>query len=93
MRGVTVTHSNISNYTFDTESEKKIMGFIYKHLGISYASYSKLIGSFESIEKQLIKGFGYPILNLEFGNNEINNYIIKVKQARKECRDIIANQL
>ncbi len=92
-RGVTATRSNISNYTFNLESEKRLTNFMYQHLWLAFYPYSDSKVAFEEIEKQLIKEFGFPAFNLEYGNSYENVFFQRIKQARKECRDIVARQI
>ena len=93
MRGLTSTRSNVSNYTFSKVDEERLTGFMFENLAIAYYPYDYSSRRFEDIEKEIIKEFGYPAFNIEYSKQTDNHYLKSVKQARKECRSIVASQV
>ncbi|MGE5329885.1 MAG: GIY-YIG nuclease family protein [Deltaproteobacteria bacterium] len=92
MRGVTVTKSNISNFRFCSESEKKLTNFMNQNLLIAFKSFNVTEHNLNDIEKKLIDKFGFPAFNLEYVGIKSKYYQI-IKEARKECRNIVKQRI
>lgn len=88
MRGITATKSNISNYTFSEDCEKRLTSYIYKHFEIAFYPYTE--NNLEDIEKKLIEIFKFPAFNIEYAGNK-NPYKKIIKGLRNDCRSIIKN--
>lgn len=91
-RGIVPTKSNLSNYAFSTESEKRLTDFMYKHIGIAFHPFSNLDCSLNVIEKKLIEQFDFPVFNIEYSGIK-NPHKRIIQELRKDCRRIVSEQL
>ncbi|MGB7604126.1 MAG: hypothetical protein WBL93_01485 [Lutisporaceae bacterium] len=93
MRGVTPTKSNISNYKFSNADEQKLTAFMRNNLRIAYFPYTEAGKNMESIEKEIIKKFGYPAFNLSHVNKNDNPYFQAIKLARQNCKNEVITKV
>lgn len=92
MRGITITKSNISNFRFNSKSEKILTDFMNENLSVAFHTLEITEHNIRVKEKEMIDKFGFPAFNLEHAGMRSKYYQI-IKEARKECRNIVKIKL
>lgn len=78
-----------SHFKFETDSEEKITNWMKNNLALSFYECPKNKEFIDKLETEIIKEL-IPILNIDYKNPE-NQYKYQIKQLRKNCALIAAN--